>query len=318
MTPHYLGAVDAGGQRCIKRENDPARDELEAGIAAKAHIIALLCDGVAATPAAADLPKPFDVLSELQWGRLRAFDWREDLGRLADDLRRLGVTPASGVPGSLPTQPATTPMPLTECTASWRGAAANAPADRRLAIAAGALALLGLGGWGFWRWRQRRAANLSGRWSARIGVRGAPSSRDGELVLVTLQQLGRTLTLASSAVDIERDPDWQNYRDFWRQRNGTELRRVFYCGEGKVLGDDEDDDSDDAASASARAPSPPKAVAARRIVVAIHIFAPGGESEPIDGGALRGTVDTDDQRIDGRLWLNSEQAERIVDLKRGS
>jgi hypothetical protein len=58
MTPHYLGAVDAGGQRCIKRENDPARDELEAGIAAKAHIIALLCDGVAATPAAADLPKP--------------------------------------------------------------------------------------------------------------------------------------------------------------------------------------------------------------------------------------------------------------------
>jgi hypothetical protein len=179
--------------------------------------------------------------------------------------------------------------------------------------------LLGHGSWGFWRWRRRRRVDLSGRWSARIGARGAPSSRDGELVVLELHQAGRKLALASSAVNIERDPDWQNYRDFWRQRNGTELRRVFYRGEGKVLGDDDEDADADTASAPTRSTAPPpKLVIARRIVVAVRIFAAGSESEPIDGGTLNGTVDVDDQRIHGQLWLESEQAERAVDLKRGT
>jgi hypothetical protein len=323
VTPHYLGAVDADGKRCIERRDDPARSELEAGFAAGAHVIPLLCDGVIALPAAADLPGPFDRLSDLQWGRLRAFDWREDLARLADDLRRLGVSPAASSPDVPPTQPMTqpitTPMPLDDGAPVRPGGAADAPADRRLAIAAGALALLGLGSWGFWRWRRRRRVDLSGRWSARIGARGAPSSRDGELVVLELHQAGRKLALASSAVNIERDPDWQNYRDFWRQRNGTELRRVFYRGEGKVLGDDDEDADADTASAPTRSTAPPpKLVIARRIVVAVRIFAAGSESEPIDGGTLNGTVDVDDQRIHGRLWLESEQAERAVDLKRGT
>ena len=317
VTPNYLDAVDAEGHRCIEREDDPARDELEAGIAAKANVIPLLCDGVASMPAAAALPKPFDVLCELQWGRLRAYDWREDMGRLADDLRRLGVTPADGAAGSWPTQPATTPVPLGAGAAGLVGGSASARPDRRLALGVGALALLGLGGWGVWRWRQKKAANLSGRWSARIGARGAQTSRDGELVLVALQQLDHKLTLASSAVDIERNPDWENYRDFWRQHAGAELRQIFYRGEGKVLSDDEaDDDSSDAVSASARAPRSPSSVVARRIAVAIHIYPAGGESEAIDGGALRGTVDVDNQRIHARLWLNSEEAERVVELKR--
>jgi hypothetical protein len=320
VTPNYLGAVDGQGKRCIERQDDPARGELEAGIAAGALVIPLLCDGVTALPDAADLPSPFDRLSELQWGRLRAFDWREDLSRLAEDLRRAGVTPATATPDESPTQPITTPMPLAESAPISRSGEANAPVDRRLVIGAGALALLGLGSWSFWLWRRRRRADLSGRWSARIGARGAQSSRDSELVIVMLEQAGRKLTLASSAVNIERDPDWQNYRDFWQQRTGTELHRVLYRGEGKVLGDDEDDDvdaSDETASAASRASPSPKLVIARRIVVTIHIFAPGSESEPIDGGVLRGTVDLDDQHIHGRLWLDSEQAERVVDVKRG-
>jgi hypothetical protein len=320
VTPNYLGAVDAEGHRCIDRDDDPARDELQAGIAAKAHVIPLLCDGIAAMPAAEALPKPFDLLSELQWGRLRAYDWREDTGRLADDLRRLGVTPADTAAAAWAAVPATTPVPLGTAPGSVPGSLASAPTDRRLALGAAALALLGLGSWGYWRWRRQRAADLSGRWSAHIGARGAQSSRDGALVLMTLQQVGRKLTLASSAVDIEHDPAWENYRDFWRQRNGSELSRVYYRGEGKVLGDDEEDDEGDdpAAPSSARAPLPPQAAAARRIVVAMHIFAPGGTSEALDGGGLRGTVDIDGQRIQGRLWLNSEQAERVVDLKRGA
>ncbi len=87
VTPHYLGALDPQGQRCIDRSDDPARDELGVAIAAHAHIVPLLCDGVDALPPASDLPEPFAQLCELQWGRLRAYDWREDLARLGDTLR---------------------------------------------------------------------------------------------------------------------------------------------------------------------------------------------------------------------------------------
>jgi TIR domain-containing protein len=327
ITPDYLGATDAGGKRCIEREDDPARAELDAGLAAKAHIIPLLCDGVTALPEGASLPQPFAQLSELQWGRLRAYDWREDFDRLADDLRRLGVTPVAvaDTPDARddPRQPTTTPLPL-EDLVSDPSDGHVAMSGRRLAVGATALAaLFGLGGWGLWRWRKRQAANLSGAWSARIGARGAPDARGGAFVILTLDQQGRKLTLASASVDIQRDPDWQGYREFWRQRNGTELRRVFYRGEGRILGDDEYDDDEDesgnaeAASAAARAPLPDKTVPVRRVAVAIRIMAPGEGGEPIDGGALHGSVDLDAQRIHGRLWLNSEQAERVVELKRG-
>jgi hypothetical protein len=172
--------------------------------------------------------------------------------------------------------------------------------------------LLGLGSWGFWRWRQHRRAGLCGRWSARIGAHGAPSSLDGNLVVLELQQTGRSSRSRAAPSTSSAYADWQNYQDFWRQRNGTELRRVFYRDEGNVLGGDDEDD--DAASAATR--STAKLVIARRIVVVVRIFVAGSESEPIDG-TLHGTVDVDDQRIHGRLWLESEQAERAVDLKRG-
>jgi TIR domain len=328
VTPNYLGATDAEGKRCIERDDDPARAELDAALAAKAHIIPLLCDGVAALPEAASLPQPFAQLSELQWGRLRAYDWREDFDRLADDLRRLGMTPvaAADPPDARddPTQPTTTPLPLEDLVSDPSGERVAAP-GRRLAIGATALAaLLGLGGWGIWRWRKRQAANLSGAWSARIGARGAPDARGGTFVILTLDQHGRKLTLASASVDIQRDPDWQGYREFWRQRNGSELRRVFYRGEGRILGDEEYDDDEDesgkaeAASAAARAPLPDKTVPVRRVALAIRIYAPGEGGEPIDAGALHGTVDLDAQRIHGQLWLNSEQAERVVELRRGN
>jgi hypothetical protein len=313
VTPHYLGAVDAAGKRCIEREDDPTRDELNAGIAAKAHIIPLLCDGVDAMPDGATLPKPFDQLSELQWGRLRAYDWREDLGRIADDLRRLGVAPVEPLAGA--TQPTTTPMPLADEVVGPSGDTGGGMPARRLALGIAGVAVLAAGGWGVWRWRKQRAADLSGPWSARIGARGAQNSRDGQQVVLVLEQVGRNLKLTSSAVDIQHDPDWENYRDFWKQRNGTELRRVFYRGEGRILGDDEEseDSGDEAASGAAAA----RAVPVRRVFVGIRIFAPGIDGEPLDGGALHGTIDLDAQRIHGRLWLNSEQAERVVDLRRG-
>jgi hypothetical protein len=55
----------------------------------------------------------------------------------------------------------------------------------------------------------------------------------------------------------------------------------------------------------------------RRVVINVHIAAPGTGGEKIDEGLFRGVVDLGDQRIHGRLWLESEQAERVVDLRRG-
>ena len=46
ITPNYLDASDSAGKRSIERDDDPVRGELEAGLAAEAHVIPLLCDGV--------------------------------------------------------------------------------------------------------------------------------------------------------------------------------------------------------------------------------------------------------------------------------
>jgi hypothetical protein len=317
VTPHYLSAVDASGQRCIERDDDPARDQLSAGLAARAHVIPLLCDGVAALPEAASLPAPFDRLSEFQWRWLRASEWREDVRRLSEELRRHGVAAAAPPAGA--TQPATTPMPLIDLAASGRSGDASASAGRRMAVGTLALAVLAAGGWTFLRWRRRQVANLSGSWSARIGALGAPSSHDGKLIVLTMEQLGPNLKLASSALDIQRDPDWQNYREVLRQRNGADLRRVFYRGDGRVLGNDEDDEEsgDEVPSGAASARLPANAGPQRRIVVTIQILAPGADGGPLDNGSLHGTVDPGDQRIHGWLKLNGEEAARIFDLKRG-
>ncbi len=100
------------------------------------------------------------------------------------------------------TQPGTMPLPLHD-----EGPIDDADACRRRRIHAQkagrrrqqpqifgmvAVGLLVAGGWGVWRWRQRRAANLSGIWRGQIGLRGAPTSREGGLMRVTVTQKDRT------------------------------------------------------------------------------------------------------------------------------
>ena len=254
-----------------------------------------MCDGVVETPAAGSLPAPFDQLSERTWRRLRAYDWREDLARLSEDLRALGVVPR------------TTPAPLGSAAVAarrarrgrGRGNAASASAAGSPSSAARS-SLLG-GGVAAWRWQEEKAASVAGRWRANIGKKGASSSRDGEIVNVTIEQSGASLRVASSAVDIEQDPDWQKYRAFWQERFGQPLNRVFYRGEG-VLQSDE-------VTAPGAPPGP------RRVLLSVHVDPPEGGA-PIDTGALRGTIDPDGNRIRARLWLKSEQGERVVDLRR--
>jgi hypothetical protein len=294
ITPNYLEARDSAGKRCIERSDDPVRDELEAGLAASAHVIPLLCDGVNRIPAASELPAPFGQLSELTWRRLRAYDWREDLARLSDDLRAFGV-----VPRTTPAPLGSAPLPL-EALAEVEVAAAKLGIGRRLALLGGAVLLFG-GGVAAWRWQEKKAASLAGRWRANIGKKNATTSRDGEIVNVTIEQNGESLRVASSAVDIEQDPDWAKYRAFWQERFGQPLNKVFYRGEG-VLQSDE-------VTAPDAPPGP------RRVLLSVHVDAPE-RGEPIDTGALRGTIDPDGKRIRARLWLNSEQGERVVDLRR--
>ena len=294
VTPNYLGARDADGKRCIEREDDPVRDELAAAIAANAHVIPLMCDGVVETPSAGSLPAPFNQLSERTWRRLRAYDWREDLARLGEDLRALGI-----VPRTTPAPLGSAPLPLAALE-EVEVAAARLGIGRRLALLGGAVLLVG-GGVAAWRWQEKKAASLAGRWRANIGKKGASSSRDGEIVNVTIEQSGVSLRVASSAVDIEQDPDWQKYRAFWKERFGQPLNKVFYRGEG-VLQRDE-------VTAPDAPPGP------RRVLLSVHVDPPEG-GDPIDTGALRGTIDPDGSRIRARLWLNSEQGERVVDLRR--
>ena len=139
VTPNYLGARDGDGKLCIEREDDPVRDELAAAIAANAHVIPLMCDGVAETPSAAALPAPFDQLAERTWRRLRAYDWREDLARLSEDLRALGV-----VPRTTPAPLGSAPLPLAALD-EVEVAAARLGIGRRLALLGGAVLVLGGG-----------------------------------------------------------------------------------------------------------------------------------------------------------------------------
>ena len=122
--------------------------------------------------------------------------------------------------------------------------------------------LLGAGGVAAWRWQQQRAASLAGRWRAYIGARGANTSRDGEVLMVEIKQDGKKLLASSSTIDVEHARDWQNHRDYWKQRFGKDLKQVFYKGTGEVLEAD------------------------------------------------------DDRRMRGRLWVDSERAERVVELRR--
>jgi len=297
ITPNYLDARDSAGERSIERDDDPVRGELEAGLAAKAQVIPLLCDGVTSIPPATSLPAPFGQLSELTWRRLRAYDWREDLARLAADLRAMGVVPRTS-PGALTSGPA----PLAGAPGDSVATASPSTA-RRVALATLGALVLGGAGVAAWRWYdKKKTPSLSGRWRASVGKRGAINARDAEVVVVTIEQNGSSLRVASSAVDIERDPDWQNYRDYWQQKKGQPLNRVFYRGEGAVESDPGEPDAD--------APPGP-----RRILLSVHVDVPDGGT-PIDTGALRGTIDPDGNRIRGRLWLNSERGERVVDLRR--
>ena len=335
--PPILLALVGGAPGAVAGGPDdwPLQEQLAAALAHGGLILPLLADDLAGLAPDAELPAPFERLSRLPRLPLRRAEWPTDIARLADDLRGLGLRPLAGTqPGTMPLPlppsdegPSTTPMPLEDEPPAAGAAAADG--GRRGILGMVTVAALLVAGWGLLRWQQRRAADLTGVWRGRIGLRDAPTSREGGLMLVTLAQKDRSVGL-SSTISIETDPQWQAVRDAWRERTGGELRQVVYRGEGEYI------DAGESAARPASAPAPAGVAASagseadrsrrvdptlgmRRVVISVQIAAAGagGIGERIDQGTFRGVVDLGDQRIHGRLWLESEQAERVVDLRRG-
>jgi len=231
-------------------------------------------------PNVASLPRPLNELGERTWRRLRTYDWRDDVARLASDLRHLGL---QGRPGT-----ATAPLPL---------AAPLAPTTRRRAalIATSGALLLAAAGGGWWCWQRPSASNLDGDWIARLGARGANNVRDGKRMRFRIEQTGLQLRVVSVPVPIAEDPAWADYRKFWRERFNKDLNHVVYRGEGTLRLD----------------PGQPAAVN-----VPMRIEAAASQ-EQVDGGQLSAVVDDEGLRLRGKLWLNSEQADRVIELRRG-
>ena len=272
VTPDTFGGRDGAGALRIAQADDPVRREVSEALKAGAHVIPLLADGVERLPEG--LPAPLDSLGERTWRRLRAYDWRNDVGRLVADLEALGV-------------PRLAPMP--DPTRSRR--------LRRSAIAA--TALLAVAGVGTWRWFVPRAERLvgdaSGDWTARVAPPANQAGSRLDRVLLHLSQQGQDVTLVSRPIDITQDPAWRGFAEGWLQRFEQKLERVVWRGKG---------------TARSETGQP------LRLDIALSVETEAG-GKSIESGTLSAEADGSGQRFSGRLWMNGEQAERTLEMRRG-
>ncbi len=215
MTPQLLAATDSAGTLRIADPNDPVRREFGAALEAGAHILPILCDGVDAPPADG-LPAPFNRLGDFTWRKLRAYDWKNDLARLVDDLQALGVQALGATPAARPRS------------------------VRRAALLALGLAGMAIGAVFGWRaWGPAAAPIATPVPVATIGLAGtwvATVDADPPFALTLLQQDNR-LALTSEPVPVDNRAGWAAYRTFWLRLTGTELRSIVYRGQGTVITD---------------------------------------------------------------------------------
>jgi hypothetical protein len=127
LTPDLLGAAGSDGRLRIADLDDPVSRELAAALASGAQVIPVLCDGVDTPPEGDALPPPSNRLREFTWRRLRAYDWRGDVQRIADDLTVLGrVEPSAARCRTLiATAAASSTLVLGAAAWWWRGPAAE-------------------------------------------------------------------------------------------------------------------------------------------------------------------------------------------------
>ena len=174
------------------------------------------------------------------------------------------------------------------------------PRQRRramqLALAAAAVALVG---GGMTWWQPGGSADTStpgGDWRLRVAApaNDAGSRLDAVQLHVTL--LGEDVRLHSEPIDIRADPAWSGFARQWHERFDNKLEHVVWRGTGRTVRE-------------------PGAMPA--IEVNLRVETPAG-SEPIETGTLFAELSSDGQRMNGRLWMNGEQAERTLEMARES
>ena len=307
--------------------DDAVRELLDAALEAGAYVWPVLAGSVAALPAADDLPSPFERVSRLPRRPLRAAEWTGDVARIAEDLRELGVRPrADTQPGTMPVPlalsregPITTPMPLDEggpelaesADGGRRGAARpgrrGAAAARRL----GCLALAAAPGAEPLRDLARPDRTAGRADLARRPVDGGQAQADGSARLPVEHARRRERPgMGGRARDLEgahrqrvrarRLPGGRRRQR--RSRRRTEAR---------------------AASPMALPTPPPPWRSARgsnrrsRCSASSSPSASRRRATPIRSSTReRSAACSTDRHIQGRLTLDREQGERVVDLQR--
>ena len=211
VTPHTFGER-------IADANDPVRREVSEALGCGAHVIPLLGDGVDRLPDPPDLPEPLRALGESTWRRLRAYDWREDMERLVDDLQHLGLK-----------RPVRAPAERARDRRHWF--------EIGLAFVAGAVAAGGVL-WGILSFAGGAApgAALSGAW---ILSAAPPTSEAGsklDAIKLHLTQAGEDITLYSEPIDITRDPAWGRLRQAvaGALRQQARTRGLAWRGQGEA------------------------------------------------------------------------------------
>ena len=168
-----------------------------------------------------------------------------------------------------------------------QGPAAAGPSGGRRAWRVAALAGFVLASVAAWfTLRSSTPHDVAGEWAAAV---------DGQPPMgFVFRHAGDKLVLTSKPVPVAGRADWAEYRAFWRERSGAELTHVVYRGEGTLRTD-------------------PGVLPA--IDVALTLVSSPGDV-PVDSGNLSATVGADGASMNGKLWLNSAQADRPVTLRR--
>ena len=162
------------------------------------------------------------------------------------------------------------------------------------AFAAGAL--LGIGGLALWgRPGLPTVAGLNGPWR----LTAAPPTNDAgsryEDLRLHLTHNGEELKLYSEPIATAADPVWKAYAEQWKQRFDQPLEHIVWRGAGRVRME----------QGSALA-----------FDADLRVELPLGSERPIEGGRLAVELAPGGQRLAGTLWMNGEQAERAVELRR--
>lgn len=169
---------------------------------------------------------------------------------------------------------------------------------RRAAIA-GALGLLVIGGVTAYWWlgphAEQLARDASGEWTARVAAPATDTGSRLDRVLLELSQQGDAVRLVSRPIDITQDPAWRAFTESWQQRFDKKLERVVWRGTGSVL----------------RETGQPL-----RLDIALAVETEAGGTV-IEGGNLSAAAEPGGRSMRGTLWMNGEQAERAIELRRG-